>query len=157
LKRKTTIPNTISAVLGAIGLDYALGLEESIRSLVVYLIPALIFIASYLITLLISLTGMGITSRFSKSSSQDARDEMINQLSDPYVSVDRKKQISKEYNDMSETVLAMKTGKFKLINTAHKKFYNNADETFKKSFDDIDQKVIRSEVENIRDKNDGPV
>ena len=100
---------------------------------------------------------MGITSRFSKSSSQEAIDELKSQLNDPYVSDGRKKQLSQEYNDVLETVLDMKRGKFKIISAAHKKFFNNADEAIKKSFDDIDQKVIRSEVENISDKNDGPV
>jgi len=156
LKQKTTLANSVSAILGAIGLDFALELDEPLRNLVVWSVPALVFILSYLINLLISFGGMSVTSRYSQSSSKDAIDEIKSQLEDEHISPERKEQLLIEYNEVKETVLDMKKGKFKLMSAVHKTFSKNADDTINESFNDDKKKAIESQIQDATGKSGSP-
>ncbi len=156
MKQKTTLANSVSAILGAIGLDFALELDEPLRNLVVWSVPALVFILSYLINLLISFGGMSVTSRYSQSSSKDAIDEIKSQLEDEHISPERKEQLLIEYNEVKETVLDMKKGKFKLMSAVHKTFSKNADDTINESFNDDKKKAIESQIQDATGKSGSP-
>ena len=154
MKHTSKVVNTVASLLGAVSLDFAMKLEGDYQKLVIYLIPAMTVVSVYIITILANLAGIPVVGWAAGRSSSKLIKEIKDQLEDPDISDERNVELRKQYNEHKDTILALRTKKFTLLDDASNSLLSNAENTAKKGLDNQLFDQITSEAEGNSKKSD---
>ncbi|EKA7384577.1 TPA: hypothetical protein ACQJO7_003925 [Vibrio parahaemolyticus] len=145
-----TIANGSAALLGAVAIDFASGLEPPLKDFAIYVVPALTLCLAFVFNFVASLAAMSVSEKFATSSSKDYFDELKAQIDDPLIKPEVKEQRIQEYNDALDTRLAMKKGKFSLFSSAHEQATKRAQQTMQNGVSKEDQDAIAAQTQQFQ-------
>lgn len=143
------IVNTITAILGALAIDYALTLDELVKNYVLYAIPALTVICKFILTMLSKAAGVKALDLLASDSSKQALELIKSQLDDPLIEEERKKSLRAQYNEIYDTMTDSKFNKFRVFTKAHSEAFNSAVDMSKSGVSDKEIEIINEDAKKL--------
>lgn len=147
--KSPTIAFISSSIIGGLSIDFASTINDpSVKNLVLFCIPGLTIGLSFLIRVLTNFGLMSGTQLLATISSRSYFKELGDQLSDPNISPETKKQLQKEYEEAKQTILKMKKGSFKILSAVNETATTNTETEVRRGIQDEDRAAAKAIPDN---------